>query len=286
MTGRGIYMEYPLEELLPLTAWLADKYTSKESSSVTYETAQMLMEAVLYCVREYENITAGALRSEHAVKAEDAYKIGYDRVVKKVHKAKEIYNDLTGDFCDYGCSNYRGTLLEGMPAFFIAYDARFRPQDHLLTLDYPTVNFPGEMCGINIIYQYLCDIVVEKGLLECFPEQAVTRLLRQVQSRIGTSYMGNLSEMVLVTAFGCMIADRRLMELSLSDQDIEAAEQYFSGDNLQKTEGKLKTLLRILAERSGRQEWVPYFDSLCHEYAVRIQNGIKYGTLETVFLGA
>ena len=55
-----------------------------------------------------------------------------------------------------------------MPAFFIAYDARFRPQDHLLTLDYPTVNIHREMCGIDVIYQYLCDIVVEKNFLECF----------------------------------------------------------------------------------------------------------------------
>ena len=44
-------------------------------------------------------------------------------------------------------------------------------------------------------------------------------------------------------------------------------------------------LLRVLAEKSGRQIWASYFDSLCHEYAVRIQNGIEYGNLETVFFG-
>ena len=42
---------------------------------------------------------------------------------------------------------------------------------------------------------------------------------------------------------------------------------------------------KILAEKSGRQIWTSYFDSLCHEYAVRIQNGIEYGNLETVFFG-
>ena len=278
-------MEYQLEELLPITAWLADKYTSKESSSVTYDTAQMLMEAVIYCVKECGDISSNALMGKQAVKAEDAYKIGYDRVVEMVHKAKAIYDKMSRDFCDYGCSNYRATVLEGMPSFFIFYDARFRPQDHLLTLDYPTVNFSGEMCGIDIIYQYLCDIVLEKGFLECFPQQAVRQLLGRIQSRVGTAYMGNISEMVLVTAFGCMIADRRLSELSLCSQDMDAVKQYFSGDDLQRTEGKLKMLLRVMAEKSGRQEWIPYFDRLCHEYAVRIQNGMGYGTLETVFFG-
>ena len=278
-------MEYQLEELLPLTARLAEKYTSKESSSVTYETAQMLMEAVLYCVRECRDTSEYTLVSEHTVKAEDAYRIGYDRVVEKTRKAKEIYDKLIKDFCDYGCSNYRETILKGMPAFFIAYDARFRPQDHLLTLDYPTVNIHREMCGIDVIYQYLCDIVVEKDFLECFPQQAVRQLLERVQSGNSTGYMGNLSELVLVTAFGCMITDRQLSQLRLFSQDIEAAEQYFRGDDLQGTEGKLRMLLRVLAEKSGRQIWVSYFDSLCHEYAVRIQNGIEYGNLETVFFG-
>lgn len=45
---------YPLQELLPLVARLAEKYTGFDSSSVTYERAQMLMEAVIYCIREYE----------------------------------------------------------------------------------------------------------------------------------------------------------------------------------------------------------------------------------------
>lgn len=111
------------------------------------------------------------------------------------------------------------------------------------------------------------------------------QLLERVQSGNSTGYMGNLSELVLVTAFGCMITDRQLSQLRLFSQDIEAAEQYFRGDDLQRTEGKLRMLLRVLAEKSGRQIWVSYFDSLCHEYAVRIQNGIEYGNLETVFFG-
>ena len=48
-------MDYKIEQLLPLAAELADRYTSKESTSVTYETAGALMEAVLYCMKECED---------------------------------------------------------------------------------------------------------------------------------------------------------------------------------------------------------------------------------------
>lgn len=43
---------YEMDELLPLAARLAAKYTSGESSSVPYETANMLMKAVCYCIQE------------------------------------------------------------------------------------------------------------------------------------------------------------------------------------------------------------------------------------------
>ena len=42
-------MDYKMEELLPIVSELAQKYTGYESTSVTYEKAQMLMgDSLLY----------------------------------------------------------------------------------------------------------------------------------------------------------------------------------------------------------------------------------------------
>lgn len=46
---------YAMEELMPIVGRLAAKYCAYESSSVTYERAEQLMEAVLYCIHEAEN---------------------------------------------------------------------------------------------------------------------------------------------------------------------------------------------------------------------------------------
>ena len=43
-------MHNEMEELLPVVAKLAERYTSKESSSVSYKTAEQLMGAVVYCI--------------------------------------------------------------------------------------------------------------------------------------------------------------------------------------------------------------------------------------------
>ena len=47
-------MDYTMEELLPVVGKLMEKYTSLSSTSVTYETAQQLMGAVLYCLGSYK----------------------------------------------------------------------------------------------------------------------------------------------------------------------------------------------------------------------------------------
>ena len=43
--------EEELLQLLPVVAELTRRYTSGESSSVTYKTANQLMEAAVYCVK-------------------------------------------------------------------------------------------------------------------------------------------------------------------------------------------------------------------------------------------
>ena len=43
---------YTMEELVPIVGRLAEKYCAGESSSVTYEKAEQLMGAVLYCIHE------------------------------------------------------------------------------------------------------------------------------------------------------------------------------------------------------------------------------------------
>ena len=47
-------MNYKMEELVPIVAKLAEEYTAGESTSITYEKAQQLMEAVIYSIHEGE----------------------------------------------------------------------------------------------------------------------------------------------------------------------------------------------------------------------------------------
>ena len=59
-------MQYKTEELIPIVAKLAEKYTAKESTSITYEKAQQLMGAVIYCICEYEAAQKQSVAAKHS----------------------------------------------------------------------------------------------------------------------------------------------------------------------------------------------------------------------------
>ncbi|MGI6070646.1 MAG: DUF6179 domain-containing protein [Blautia sp.] len=266
-------MIYQMEELLPAAAALAEKYTSGESSSVTYETAQMLMEAVIYCIEEWERSLGNALVAKDLPPAQEACKAGYEQVVKKVRKARKTYHRILKGFQDYGCENYRDTLQKGIPAFFIHYDARFRPQDHILTLDYPLIRDYGQQNGIDRICRYLSGIAVEKELLECFPAEGIRRLLEETEDTYGTGYMGNLCDLVLTRAIGCVAADRPVYQLELEEKGQEELQLYFSGDHLPKIQRKICLFLEIILNRCELAHLSSYFEDFGKDLAVRIFHG-------------
>ena len=69
-------MKYEIEELVPIVAKLAEGYTSKESTSITYDKAQQLMGAVLYSIHEGEKAEHFLLVQKDEIPLERMYAIG------------------------------------------------------------------------------------------------------------------------------------------------------------------------------------------------------------------
>lgn len=189
-------MNYSIEQLLPIVIKLSEKFTSKESTSITYEHANQLMEAVLYCINEYETYGEQCLSLSTDTAAETAYSLGYTLAENKVRKALQLYNELLPGFDYYGNICLYDTVIKGMPEFFKWYDLRFNPQDTILTLDYPlTVDLSG-YTGIDKIYEYLRCIQREQEYLSHFDRTRVIALLAAADPDY-TQMIDNLYDIVL-----------------------------------------------------------------------------------------
>ena len=132
-------MNYKMEELIPIVGKLAGRYTSFESTSVTYEKAEQFMKAVLYCIHETETYGHGGIVAAEGLSAEQAYETGLALVEEKVKLALKLYNELMQGFADYDNLCLRDTVVNGLPEFFKWYDTKYEPQNTILTLDYPVL---------------------------------------------------------------------------------------------------------------------------------------------------
>lgn len=168
---------YSVEELLPVVSELAFRYTGSAHSSVTYEKAQMLMEAVLYCIREFNLQQDNALKAD-AVPVREAYRQGQEIVMDHVRTLQALYNEMIPDFKDYGCLCLRDTVTKAVPAFLTRYDFRFAPQETPVLLDYPVQEPLGHLTGVNLVLPYLECICREQAYLRTIDEKEVIAILR------------------------------------------------------------------------------------------------------------
>ncbi|MBP3460288.1 MAG: hypothetical protein J6K58_13850 [Lachnospiraceae bacterium] len=198
-------MEYTLEELLPIVAKLTERYTSGESTSVTYERANRLMGAVLYCIGENEK--ENALVSNAKVPAKEAYRLGYEKVIEKVKRTQERYNTMILSFCAYGNENYHDTVTKALPAFFRYYDVLFAPQDMVITMDYPVL-CPIGKSGIDAVEKYVAYIDLEQKFMGAFPKEYVYGIFRRFQRDYEKQFY-NLCSIFYRHVLGCMLIGKK-----------------------------------------------------------------------------
>lgn len=252
-------MEYQPEELLEFVAQLAEKYTGGDHTSVTYERAQSLMEAVLYCIHESKMPGQNALKKE-GMSAGEAYRLGYARIVQKVGQLKARYEELLSVFCSYGMKCLEDTVQKGIPQFFYRYDPQFCPQDTILMPDYPVRRDLEGLSGADRIWEYLECICLEQEFLSRFDVEYVREVLREYHPDYG-ELMENLCDIILPDVLGHLLIQKPLSERSFNKEELE----YLSG-MLAKADGEacMENTIACMVDRyyNGKQELKEY---LCRE---------------------
>ena len=249
--NRGMTMNngisYEAEDLVPIVAELAKRYTSGESSSISYEAAGQLMEAVLYCIREFEKGEAFSLTTGKNLPARRCYERGLALVEKKVQDALKLYNRMMLYFSSYGNRCLQDTVEKGMPEFFKWYDYRLNPQNTLLTLDYPILMDLSANTGIDRVYGYLLCIQLEQKFLRKIPRDFVIGALSEYDSRYQWM-IDNLCEVVLFKVIRYIILDKNLTESDFSAEELSNLQKIVRGKSLEELREMLREIVDELVD--------------------------------------
>lgn len=222
-------MKYETEELVLIVAKLAEGYTSKESSSITYERAQQFMGAVLYCLHEAEEMHAFSVTRKDGMSAQDMYAIGVSCVKEKTKETLGLYNKIMNNFSSYGNQCLYDTVVKGLPEFFKRYDCRYEPQNTILTLDYPVLVEATEHSGIDRINNFVTCIQLEQKFLNKFSKEYVVETLSKY-NREYKLMIDNICEIVLMNVLTHFLQEEEIIQKG----------------NLQELRSKLKSVVEII----------------------------------------
>ncbi len=222
-------MQYEMEELVPIVAGLAGNYVSKESTSITYERAEKLMEAVIYCINEAGQAESFLPASEKKIPPKEMYVIGAKCVEEKTKKALKLYNGIMLNFQSFSNRCLYDTMVKGMPEFFKWYDCVYEPQNTILTLDYPILTDISQRTGIDAVYEYLKCIRLEQRFLGGFEPEYVTRILEEYDRNYGL-IIENICEIVLSYAYVHSRTDSQQGACDISSFVYELVKKHYEND--------------------------------------------------------
>lgn len=273
-------MNYEMKELLPIVAELTEKYTSGESTSVSYEKARQLMEAVLYCMEQGN--AGNQLISGEKVPAEIVYRRGYEKLICRVKETQAFYNELIMDFCAYGNKNYNDTVTGAIPGFFRYYDVRFAPQETVITMDYPTICPTGARRGIDAVQTYVEYISLEQKFMNLLPRDYVYGILYRFQPDYQKQFY-NICSIVLRHILACMMIGKALGKAG-TVEDYEMLKSLILENGRSHTEERLSECLeKLIAEKyHGEKALETYLRSDLENFAVELCTAAEYDRLERV----
>lgn len=270
---------YTMEELLPVVKRLTEKYTSKESTSVTYEQAGQLLGAVLYCIQAAEE---GGLLGKERPAADRAYQYGYECIIQKVKRTQEAYNEMIVNFHAYGNHNYYDTVTRALPGFFRLYDVRFAPQETIITMDYPTLTAVQDQTGIHAVERYVNDIILEQRFLGRLPEDYVIAVLTRFQAGYQRQFY-NICEIILRHVLGCLLIEKRLGR-PVTEEEYDMFGEVVCAYGQSELALRLTALVDKLvqSEYGSDPELAAYLKSNAADFAFRLKLGAEHGKLPRI----
>ena len=276
-------MKYEMEELVPIVAKLAEGYTSKESTSITYDKAQQLMGAVLYSIHEGEKAEHFSLVQKDEMPLERMYTIGAKCVEEKTKETLNLYNEIMTHFSSYENKCLNDTVVKGLPEFFKWYDCKYEPQNTILTLDYPILVDLSEYTGIDRIYDYILCIQLEQKFLNKFSSEYVMEILSKYDKQYRL-IIDNICEIVLMNVISHILAGKNISILNFEPEEYLKMQALIQTENLSDLRGKLKNAVNVLIREyyENDEKLMDYLYKAVDNISVRIKSAADNGNLHRI----
>lgn len=236
------------------------------------------MEAVLYCIHQCED--NNQLMSKGEMDVKKIYQAGYQRVIQKAQNTQTVYSEMIEKFNSYGNENYYDTVTKAIPGFFCYYDARFAPQETIITMDYPTICPITDCSGIDAIEKYIQYISYEQKFLGALPQEYVQEVLFRYQAGYKKQFY-NICSIILRHILGNMMIGKSLGQVPTED-DYEMLQAIILQHDKKWIEVAFSNLLeRMILERFDKdKELERYLQGDIQDFVTELSESVKNNYLK------
>lgn len=262
-------------------------YTRNESSSISEEEAENILEGIDYTLGLYFK----SLNIEKSVdvlrKSElsNSLKEGEKIIKAKFEKNKVLFKKLKENRLMVNNYSYDDTMEYGLSVFFSKYEMFFKPHEGEGSIDY---QIPVDILmykGIEYIEKYLCILIYESELCNKFKSDELIGLLKNYDSHY-EELLINVFQIVLFNILGRVLCGKTLKGLSLNNNDILQIQNDLS--NLSKDEVTLR-LIKAFKEGMAKlkidnKELIDYGALLIGKEINCVYMNISENTLQNIFV--
>jgi len=276
---------------IQLLAKETDHYTNGESSSVKVETAQSLLQSIIYCIGIYLkslpdiDLCIDILKQKTLL---ELFKQGKNLIRIQFGCAKQLLTSIQKDSIVTDNIAYNDTVSDGLMLFFSKYDIDFGSHEIPASIDYPLsndMNFSMALVGIEYIYSYLQILSLENKFCKHFAAEDIDQLLRGYDDHY-QDLLINIFELVLTNALGSILRNRDTLQLNIEPLDRQYLNQKLaklSKDELDKI--LLDALTQLFLDLNISDKLLQkHMSTFVLTLSTKLKNALELERLESIFI--
>jgi len=290
--GLGLLSDSELENIqmqgIKLLARQTERYTGGDSSSVRVETAQCILQSVLFSIGVYLKSlpeTDMGLQQIKQTPLAELLQHGRKLIEKKVNISRHILHLIQSDHISNDNIAYNDTIENGLPGFFSTYDVDYAAHETTGSIDYPLNIDKMELVGIEYIYNYLQTLYWENKFCKKFSAHDIECVMRGYDEQY-EDLLVNIFRIVFTNALGCILSNRSTVHLDVG----QTGRQYIKKQLKNLPTEELHEVLSKASIKLCRELditnafFMEYISLTLEELCERLKNALDNDHLESVFV--
>lgn len=274
-------------DFVSLLAKHTESYTNGDSSSISVDLAQSLMDSIMFtigvCLKTYPDCDEAALALQK--EGINVLYINGLKIINKLLKAtKKTHTAITDNLMRTKNEFYHSTIVDGIEEFFEEYYPEFEAQEIYITADYPVHHQMEPLLGIEFINKYIECIYFENLFCTNFSTEDIHNLLCGYDKNY-EQLLFNIYEPVLLSTIGSVLTDSDVYKLDLTPSSIKIINDLF----VEKTNNEIEEILTKTIDKLSTLMKLPktlkkYLYTSIPALASKIQTAVKLETMDQVFI--